>query len=317
MLRWALVVACVCVVAVHARTQAEVEALFNEFIVDHNKNYDAEEYNKRFQIFKSNVEYIDAFNAKSSDMSLGIAKHADLSHEEYVQNLRPTDTSSSVSAPSPRFPSHMLPVSVDWRNQSVVGPVLDATGCESPYAVVGCVTSFCAITNNKFQFYEPTQVSTCINAYCNASEPAAWKFVNEVGLHVEWNSSSKCGDDYSAGCCIANVLCLGNGNEYMLQTAVGLMGPITVSVDGSHQSFQHYGGGIYYEPACSNSNLTVNLLVVGYGSTNNHEDYWIAQNFWGTTWGINGYILMSRNQNNNCGIATFQCHPQGVHQCRT
>lgn len=98
-------------------------------------------------------------------------------------------------------------------------------------------------------------------------------------------------------------------SEAALQQAVATIGPVSVGIDANHTSIMHYHSGIYNEPDCSSEKLDHAVLVVGYGSEE-AGDFWIVKNSWGTDWGMDGYIKMSRNNNNNCGIATSASYPE-------
>jgi C1A family cysteine protease len=95
-------------------------------------------------------------------------------------------------------------------------------------------------------------------------------------------------------------------SENLLVKQLFLYGPTVVSIDHLHESFMRYSSGIYYEPKCTKDykRTSHSVLLVGYGSENGN-DYWIAKNSMGKSWGENGYFRIARNKNNHCLIAFY------------
>jgi cathepsin L len=101
-------------------------------------------------------------------------------------------------------------------------------------------------------------------------------------------------------------------DECALTDAIQANGPISVAIDAAHPTFQFYSSGVYYEPACSDKVLNHGVAIVGFGARERSgvkEDYYIVKNSWGKDWGEEGYIRMSRNRMNNCGIASMASYP--------
>ncbi|PON41355.1 Peptidase C1A [Parasponia andersonii] len=100
-------------------------------MVQHGRVYkDTKEKQRRYLIFKDNVELIEVFNQRTDQTyTLSVNKYADLTNEEfrsmhsgYKKQLL---YSSEVMSSSKHGNVTDLPASVDWREQGAVTPVKD------------------------------------------------------------------------------------------------------------------------------------------------------------------------------------------------
>jgi KDEL-tailed cysteine endopeptidase len=98
-----------------------------------------------------------------------------------------------------------------------------------------------------------------------------------------------------------------NASVNSLSAAVASTG-VAVGVDAA--AIVEYRGGIFEGPC--GTTINHEMALVGYG-TDAGRDYWILQNSWGSKWGEDGYMRLSRDVPANepaglCGILSAATH---------
>ncbi len=203
--------------------------------------------------------------------------------------------------------------SQDWRSHGAVTPVKNEGLCDASwtFAVTGLVEGDHSIRTSMLRSLSEQELLDCTGSGsgCGGGSPidALRTVIARGGLATE----SSYPYTATAGVCrastaVATITGAGRvppGDEVSLKAYVS-QGPVLALIDGSLPSFDGYSTGVYSDAACSANNPTRAVLIVGYGTLGS-EDYWIVKNSYGASWGSAGYILMSRNNNNNCGIASF------------
>jgi cathepsin L len=306
--------------AASALVHAHEERSFLAHIREHGLAYTGEEYNFRLGLFLAHVRWIREFNAVERGFTVGLNEFSTLTPAEAAllcgsvppptSNLRVLDL-SSVGAP---------PAELDWRSQGVVQAIKNQGNCGAcwAFAAVSAQESAWAIKTGQLTSLSEQNLIDCVTNCKGCSggnaEPAyAYVIMKQAG---NFNSEAKYGYQAAAGSCrysaadaLTNIkdMAAVTRSEAALQSAVASYGPITVSIDASHQSFQAYRSGIYNETACSDIKTNHVVVVVGYGTS--PSDYWLVRNSWGKSWGEQGYIRMTRNKDNQCGISTYTVLP--------
>lgn len=93
---------------------------------------DASERQKRFEIFKENVERIDSFNrGNEKPYRLGVNQFADLTNEEFkaTRNGFKSHMCSTDGASFKYENITSVPSTVDWRKKGAVTPIKDQGQC--------------------------------------------------------------------------------------------------------------------------------------------------------------------------------------------
>jgi cathepsin L len=307
--------------AVAMAAHIEAENTFQTWRVQHHKFYtNSVEYQKRFMIFSQNVKRIAEFNSEKHSYTVGLNYFSDMDNAEFRSLYTMTNTPTK---PALTYPQHVAsgvaaPDSMDWRDHGAVNPVKDQGQCGSCWAFSG--TSACesawAIAGNTLTSFSEQNVLDCSWSYGNEGCNGGWQnaaiqyVIDNKGIDSEASypytatSSRTCKYDVAnkAGS-VLTVEQVPAGDEDALKDASS-QHVIAIAIDASNWSFQSYTGGVYDEPNCSSENLDHAVIIVGYGNLNG-ADYWIVRNSWAASWGLKGYILMSRNKDNQCGVATM------------
>jgi len=304
-----------------ARPEKEYRSAFLKFIKDYNKHYSQSEFSSKYSVFKNNMDFVDNWNTLGHH-KVAINKFADLTAAEFAALYNGMHV--SVDPATVHYEPAVGGTVVDWRTKGAVTPVKNQGQCGSCWAfsTTGSTEGAHVIAGNSLASLSEQNLVDCSTAQgnqgCNGGlMTQAFTYIEIAGIDTEASYPYKAQGPLTCKFKAANVGAtlksfqnVPSGNEDALQTSV-TSGPTSVAIDASHSSFQLYSSGIYYEPACSSSQLDHGVLAVGYGTTTAtaHNAYWIVKNSWGTDWGMSGYIWMSKNRDNNCGIATMASLP--------
>jgi cathepsin L len=310
------------------RFSNEFDEDWSAYKTKHGKNYetDAEE-NTRRGIWEMNLKKIQHHNIRHSlgevTYTLGMNKYGDMTNQEFVEQMNGYQQSDKRTGSKFMAPLNTVnPASVDWRTKGYVTPVKDQGQCGSCWAfsATGSLEGQTFRKTGKLPSLSEQNLVDCSqdqgNQGCNGGlMDQAFTYIQQKGIETEKDYPYTAED----GNCVYNpsktaaedtgVTDITTGDEMALTTAIATVGPISVAIDASQDSFQLYSGGVYNEPACSSTELDHGVLAVGYGTDPTGGDYYIVKNSWGADWGVNGYILMSRNKDNQCGIATASSYP--------
>ncbi|XP_053488895.1 procathepsin L [Ictalurus furcatus] len=259
---------------------------------------------------------------------LGMNYFADMSNQEYRQSVfkgclsfnRTLNHSAATFLRQVGGPA--LPNTVNWTQMGYVTEVEEQKQCNSCWAfsATGALEGQTFKKTGKLVSLSKQQLVDCSKKFGNNGCKGglmnwAFEYVKENGgLHTEESypyeaKDGSCRDNLgTVGVTCTGHVQINSEDENALQEAVATIGPISVAIDANHTSFQLYESGLYDEPDCSCTDMNHGVLAVGYG-TDDGKDYWLIKNSWGINWGDKGYIKMSRNKNNQCGIATAASYP--------
>jgi len=310
---------------------SSLDDAWNLFKQTYEKVYSANDEQNRRAIWEANVAKIRSHNLEADlgvhTYTLGMNKYGDMTNEEFVKQMngfKMTEDRQSGDRHTFIAPSNVkIPASVDWRKEGYVTPVKDQGQCGSCWAfsATGSLEGQWFKKHSELISLSEQNLVDCStkqgNMGCNGGlMDYAFQYIKvNKGIDTEKSypyhaRDQKCAfNKKNVGAQDTGFTDIKAQSEPDLEAAIATVGPISVAIDANHNSFQLYKSGVYNEPECSSTQLDHGVLAVGYDTTSDKQDYYIVKNSWGESWGNHGYIWMSRNKKNQCGIATMSSYP--------
>lgn len=300
-------------------------AEYTRYVREYNKHYTDAEFWAHYDVYKENIAYITKANKnKSRTYALGINAFTDIPRRDFAQMY--LSNFMEPHGPLPPYPDRNLPrgvpESIDWRASGWVTDVKDQGQCGSCWAfsAVGAIEGQHANATRQLVSLSEQNLVDCSYGYgcdgCEGGWPeAAMRYVaNNRGLDTEaaypysaTDGSCAYARNYSGGT-VNSTVNVTSGSMAALYEAIARVGPISVAID-AEGDFQFYDSGIFSSSTCSAEYLDHAVLAVGYGVSASKKKYIIVKNSWGKDWGMDGYVYMSADIPNMCGIASCASYP--------
>ncbi|KAK4410042.1 Cysteine proteinase RD21A [Sesamum angolense] len=301
--------------AANPRSEEQVKGLYERWLAKHGKVYNGiGEKDRRFQIFKDNLKFVDEHNSGNRTYKVGLNQFADLTNEEFRSvylgtrsdaKRRFVKSKNASQRYAFRAGDDELPESVDWRERGAVAPIKNQGTCD-------CYREMITLSEQELVDCDKTE-----NAGCNGGlMDYAFQFIiSNGGMDTEADYPYRGRD----GRCDpsrknAKVVSIDGyedvpHDERALQKAVAHQ-PVSVAIEASGRALQLYSSGVFIGEC--GSQLDHGVVAVGYG-TEGGVDYWIVRNSWGTEWGEDGYLRLERNVVGSplgkCGIVMEASYP--------
>ncbi|GAB2231483.1 hypothetical protein Drorol1_Dr00010491 [Drosera rotundifolia] len=275
-------------------SQPSMKERHEQWMSEHGRVYKSDvEKEARFQVFKDNVEHIEAMNKLNRGFTLGLNAFTDMTSEEfrathngYKKHMKPASSMESTSFKYENITD--APVSIDWRTHGAVTSIKDQGSC-------GCCWAFSAVASTEgiIQIKGGNLTSLSEQEIVDCDLPMGTCNTNAGPVAATLSTYQ----DVPS-----------NSESALLNAVAGQ--PVSVAIDASGNDFHFYSEGVFSGPC--GTNLDHAVTVVGYGTTSDGTDYWIVKNSWGTSWGEQGYIRMQRGLNSPqglCGINMMASYP--------
>ncbi|XP_054164581.1 cathepsin L-like proteinase [Oppia nitens] len=246
-----------------------------------------------------------------------------------LSNQQQLANNQASAAPVPTLPvavNSNIPVEWDWRKYGIVTPARDQGACGSGWSLVSAAAleshlMKVQIAEGKFDPKKQLSLSEqnlidCStnlgNSGCDGGYTRnAFEYVNQTkGLntnddypYIGKDDSCHHNKEKRVDIDIKEIKRITSGSDQELVSAIYTYGPVTVAVHLTNK-FLNYSSGILDDITCNADQISGLLLAVGYT-----PEYFILKNTWGTKWGENGFVRLSRSKVNNCGVSQQAYYP--------
>ncbi|CAI5733572.1 unnamed protein product [Hyaloperonospora brassicae] len=311
------------------KSLAEYEREFAAWMETHSMAFSsALEFATRLEHYIANDMYIVEHNVENAwtGVTLGHNAFSHLSFDEFKRQM------TGLAVPDGYVEQRLAarvdglyadvetPDAWDWQEKGGVTPVKNQGMCGSCWAfsTTGAVEGAAFVASGKLPSVSEQELVDCDH---NGDMGCNGGLMDHAFAWIEENGGLCSEEDYEYEAraqvcrkCEKNVVKVTGfqdvnpQDEHALKVAVAQQ-PVSVAIEADQKAFQFYKRGVF-NLTCG-TQLDHGVLVVGYGSEDGQK-FWKVKNSWGSTWGEQGFIRLSREESGpagQCGVASVPSYP--------